>query len=90
MAETERAQIQALASDLPTLWHSPETSAADRKEIVRGLIDHLGWSEVIHSIELAQERLRVARKRSQDLIRKQQERFEHNRLVIEAAKKLIN
>jgi DNA invertase Pin-like site-specific DNA recombinase len=34
----ERARIVALASDIPTLWHSPETSAAERKEIVRLLV----------------------------------------------------
>lgn len=39
LKETERIQIQRLACDLPGLWHAPETTAADRKEIVRGLIE---------------------------------------------------
>jgi AAA domain len=39
LTEPERVRIQSLANDLPALWHAPETTAADRKEIVRGLID---------------------------------------------------
>jgi hypothetical protein len=39
--EEERARIVALASDIPTLWHSPETSAAERKEIVRLLVERV-------------------------------------------------
>jgi hypothetical protein len=31
----------ALASDIPRLWHSPETSAAERKEIVRLLVERV-------------------------------------------------
>jgi len=31
----QRAQIHALSSDLPALWNAPETTAADRKEIIR-------------------------------------------------------
>lgn len=41
LTEAERAQIHSLANDLPALWRAPETSAADRKEIVRGLIDRV-------------------------------------------------
>src|SRR5207237_7826571 len=33
--EEERARIVALASDIPALWHSPGTTAAERKEIGR-------------------------------------------------------
>ena len=39
LTESERVQIQSLANDLPALWQAPETTAADRKEIIRGLID---------------------------------------------------
>jgi hypothetical protein len=39
LSEAERAQIHSLATDLPGLWHAPETTSADRKEIVRSLID---------------------------------------------------
>src|SRR5271155_2752325 len=35
----ERARIGALADDLPALWHSPQTTATDRKEIVRLLVE---------------------------------------------------
>jgi len=37
----EKARIHALASDLPALWHSPQTTAADRKEIVRLLVERV-------------------------------------------------
>jgi DNA invertase Pin-like site-specific DNA recombinase len=37
----ERARIEALARDIPTLWHSPATSAAERKEIVRLLVERV-------------------------------------------------
>jgi DNA invertase Pin-like site-specific DNA recombinase len=35
LSEDQRARILALSSDLPTLWNAPETTAADRKEIIR-------------------------------------------------------
>jgi DNA invertase Pin-like site-specific DNA recombinase len=37
----ERARIGALADDLPALWHSPQTTATDRKEIVRLLVERV-------------------------------------------------
>lgn len=39
--EEERSRIVALASDLPALWHAPETTAAQRKEIVRLLVERV-------------------------------------------------
>lgn len=39
--ESEKARILALASDIPTLWHSPKTGAAERKEIVRLLVERV-------------------------------------------------
>jgi Recombinase zinc beta ribbon domain/Recombinase len=41
LSEDERVRIQALARDIPSLWHSPQTSAADRKEIVRLLVERV-------------------------------------------------
>jgi hypothetical protein len=35
----ERARIAALSSDLPALWHDPATTAQDRKEIIRHLVE---------------------------------------------------
>jgi exonuclease VII large subunit len=39
LSAAEKAQIQALANDIPTLWHSPQTTPADRKEIVRLVVE---------------------------------------------------
>jgi DNA invertase Pin-like site-specific DNA recombinase len=39
--EGERARIQALAQDIPALWQAPTTTAADRKEIVRCLVERV-------------------------------------------------
>jgi DNA invertase Pin-like site-specific DNA recombinase len=41
LSEGERARIVALASDIPTLWHAAETTAAERKEIVRLLVERV-------------------------------------------------
>jgi DNA invertase Pin-like site-specific DNA recombinase len=38
LSADETARIVALARDIPTLWQSPQTTAADRKEIVRLLV----------------------------------------------------
>lgn len=37
----ERAQIEALANDLPRLWHSPHTSIADQRQVARLLLDQV-------------------------------------------------
>jgi DNA invertase Pin-like site-specific DNA recombinase len=37
----ERERIQALAADLPALWQAPGTSATDRKEIIRCLVERV-------------------------------------------------
>jgi DNA invertase Pin-like site-specific DNA recombinase len=39
--EEEKARIEALASDIPALWHSSETTVAERKEIVRLLVERV-------------------------------------------------
>ncbi|HQU46072.1 MAG: hypothetical protein B7Z73_17555 [Planctomycetia bacterium 21-64-5] len=37
----QQDQIRALATELPTLWHASTTTPADRKEIVRCLIERV-------------------------------------------------
>jgi len=41
LTEDQRARILALSSDLPALWNAPETTAADRKEIIRLVVDRV-------------------------------------------------
>ena len=41
LTEEQRAQILALSSDLPVLWNAAETTAADRKEIIRLVVDRV-------------------------------------------------
>ena len=53
--EEERDRIVALASDIPALWHSPGTTAAERKEIVRLLVERV----VVH-VRADSERTGVA------------------------------
>src|SRR6202035_5560148 len=39
LTDPERALIQSLATDIPALWQSPATTNADRKQIVRLLVE---------------------------------------------------
>ena len=39
--DEERARVTALASDIPALWHAAGTSNADRKQIVRCLVERV-------------------------------------------------
>jgi len=41
LSEDERLRIVALSSDIPTLWHAAETTVAERKEIVRLLVERV-------------------------------------------------
>jgi len=41
LTEADRATIRSLAQDVPRLWHSPHTTAADRQQIVRCLIERV-------------------------------------------------
>jgi Recombinase len=41
LTEEERGRIIAISADIPTLWNSPETTARDRKEIVRLLTERI-------------------------------------------------
>jgi DNA invertase Pin-like site-specific DNA recombinase len=51
----ERAAIRRLAADIPALWHASTTTQADRKEVVRLLVDRV----VVDAVG-ASERVRVA------------------------------
>jgi DNA invertase Pin-like site-specific DNA recombinase len=59
LSEEERKRIRDLAEDIPALWEAESTTSADRKEIVRQvvervLVDAEGESERVHvSIEWA-------------------------------------
>jgi DNA invertase Pin-like site-specific DNA recombinase len=53
LAEAERENIRTLAQDIPALWHSPSTTMAERKEIVRQIVERVvveneGKSERLH------------------------------------------
>ena len=39
--EAQRALIRQLADDIPALWVSPTTTAQDRQQIVRMLVEHI-------------------------------------------------
>ena len=41
LTESERATIQALASDIPALWQAPGTTQAERKQVLRCLIERV-------------------------------------------------
>ncbi len=41
LSDAERVRIEALAADIPALWHAAETTAAERKEIVRLLVERV-------------------------------------------------
>jgi DNA invertase Pin-like site-specific DNA recombinase len=41
LSQAERAAIQALAADLPQVWHAPTTTRADRKELLRILAEDI-------------------------------------------------
>jgi hypothetical protein len=54
LSAAERARIEALAKDIPALWQAPQTTAAERKEIVRLVVERVvvrvqadsEWAEV--------------------------------------------
>ena len=41
LSEEQRGRILALSGDLPSLWAAPETTAADRKEIIRLVVERV-------------------------------------------------
>ena len=54
LTEEERQRIEALARDIPALWQAPETTAAQRKEIVRLLVER-----VVVQVQATSERVGV-------------------------------
>jgi DNA invertase Pin-like site-specific DNA recombinase len=54
LSETEREAIRCLATDIPALWASATTTAADRKEIIRQVVER-----VIVDVEGNSERVKV-------------------------------
>ena len=53
LSEAERQAIQHLAEDIPALWRDPQTTAAERKEMVRQVIERIRV-EVIEDTERVQ------------------------------------
>jgi len=41
LSDAERDRIRMLAADIPALWHSPETESAERKEVIRCLVERV-------------------------------------------------
>ena len=41
LSAAERAQIEALAQDLPAIWNAPQTSVADKRQVVRLLLQRV-------------------------------------------------
>jgi DNA invertase Pin-like site-specific DNA recombinase len=41
LSESEREQIRRLAEEVPALWHAPTTTAADRRQIARLLLERV-------------------------------------------------
>jgi DNA invertase Pin-like site-specific DNA recombinase len=41
LSAADRDRIRTLAADIPALWHAPETVAADRKEVIRCLVERV-------------------------------------------------
>ena len=41
LTPAERDQIRALAEDIPAIWHAPTTTDADRKQLIRHLIERV-------------------------------------------------
>jgi Recombinase/Recombinase zinc beta ribbon domain len=54
LSEAERQAIRRLATDIPTLWAAPTTTDADRKEILRQVIER-----VIVNVQGSSEQVRV-------------------------------
>src|SRR5258708_949683 len=54
LTPAERDQIRALATDIPAIWHAPTTTSADRKQLIRHLVEQvrvevLGTSEKVNT-----------------------------------------
>jgi len=55
LTEEERSRILAVSADIPALWHASETTARDRKEIIRLLTER-----VVVGVRASTERTEVA------------------------------
>lgn len=53
LTATQREQIRNLAHDLPTIWHAPTTTFAQRKQLVRWLIKDVTLSKRGNVIDVA-------------------------------------
>jgi hypothetical protein len=54
LTPAERDQIRALATDIPAIWHAPTTTGADRKQLIRHLVEQVrvevpGTSEKVNT-----------------------------------------
>jgi DNA invertase Pin-like site-specific DNA recombinase len=54
LGEADRERIRRLAVEVPTLWHAPTTTPADRRRIVRLLID-----QVVLTVDPGNDHIRV-------------------------------
>jgi DNA invertase Pin-like site-specific DNA recombinase len=54
LGEADRERIRRLAVEVPTLWHAPTTTPADRRRIVRLLID-----QVVLTVDPGDDHIRV-------------------------------
>jgi DNA invertase Pin-like site-specific DNA recombinase len=52
LTEAERARVQALAQDIPALWQAPHTTPADKKEIIRCVVDQVVVTITEASVEV--------------------------------------
>jgi DNA invertase Pin-like site-specific DNA recombinase len=41
LSEADQATVRMLSTDIPALWHSPQTTAAERQQVVRHLIERV-------------------------------------------------
>jgi DNA invertase Pin-like site-specific DNA recombinase len=41
LTPAERDQVRALAEDIPAIWHAPTTTDADRKQLIRHLVERV-------------------------------------------------
>ena len=55
LTPAERDQIRALAADIPAIWHAPTTTDADRKQLIRHLVEQV-HVEVLGTSEKAKYR----------------------------------
>jgi hypothetical protein len=55
LTEAERAAIRQLAADIPALWEAPSTAAAERKELIRQVVER-----VVVAVQGESERVQVS------------------------------